>query len=61
MPAPVQWVPLEERKAHLKRGPHRLTGRLKRLPWPFCVQCGLLALKNDVTKRALRRQCEWLD
>ena len=42
----------------LKLVPH--TPKLfKRLPWPVCSGCGLVYLKNDETKRAVR-QGHWL-
>lgn len=44
-----------------KTGTHNVTGTIGRppMPWRFCVNCGLLALKNDATRRALRAACEW--
>ena len=27
----------------------------KRLPWPICTGCGLVYLKNDATRRAIRQ------
>lgn len=41
----------------LHRGAHALTRKI--LHWPYCVRCGLVALRNDETRRALNRQCEW--
>lgn len=37
------------------RDHHELKGRIAH--WPYCVHCGLVALKNDVTKRELRKSC----
>ncbi len=37
-------------------GPHSMTCKL--LNWWFCSRCGLVSLKNDVTRRALRAGCE---
>lgn len=31
--------------------------KLKCLPWPYCAKCGLIALKNDVSRQALRKEC----
>jgi hypothetical protein len=61
MPTPITWVPFDESaKPKLRRGPHQMT-KLKRLPWAHCKRCGLLALKNDVTRRALRAECVTLE
>jgi hypothetical protein len=44
------------------RGPHSFKGVIKRMPWPYCTRCGLIALRNDATNRAMREQCEtWED
>lgn len=40
-----------------RTGPHRMTKRI--LHWQFCATCGLLALKNEVSRRALRAPCMW--
>jgi hypothetical protein len=29
----------------------------KRIPWPICAHCGLLALRNDRTRKAMREKC----
>lgn len=31
---------------------------LKGLPWPYCVHCGLLYLRNDVTKLCIKLGCK---
>lgn len=41
----------------LRTGPHSFARKL--LHWPFCSRCGLLLLKNDVTRQAARRPCTW--
>lgn len=39
---------------------HTLDGRVAH--WPYCIHCGLVALKNDVTRRALKNKCvTWED
>ena len=38
---------------------HRMTERI--LHWHYCACCGLLALNNDVTRRALRAPCVWFE
>jgi hypothetical protein len=30
---------------------------LKRIPWPYCKRCGLLALRNEVTRTAMKAAC----
>lgn len=60
MPTPIDWVPLKDRgKANVRRGPHRMAGKV--LNWRYCLQCGTIELKNDATRKHLRKQCEWLD
>jgi len=44
-----------------KSGPHNMQKRFKRLPWLVCVTCGLVGLKNDATREALRKPCTWLE
>ena len=29
----------------------------KMIPWPVCIQCGLVALKNERTEKAIRKGC----
>lgn len=51
-----KWVPWTgPTKGTIKRGPHQMTKRV--LHWTYCARCGLVALKNDVTRRALKAQC----
>lgn len=38
-----------------RTGPHNMKGKV--LHWPYCGNCGLLALKNDVSRAALRSLC----
>lgn len=49
----------------MKRRPHRLDGRMRwgrrsttTLPWPVCVNCGLVILKNAATAKAAAKPCE---
>lgn len=37
-------------------GVHQMRS-VKRLPWPYCSRCGLLALRNDATRKAMREAC----
>jgi hypothetical protein len=64
MKANIEWrqETAEDRAAYAKwrtrrivRAPHSMTRKL--LNWYFCSRCGLLSLKNDVTRRALREGC----
>jgi len=32
--------------------------RVKQFPWPICSTCGLLYLRNDVTRKSIKRGCE---
>jgi hypothetical protein len=62
MSSKAQWEPvtdvhefLNQRGNKRVRDGHSLKGRI--LHWPYCEHCGLIALKNDVTRRALKAQC----
>lgn len=33
-------------------------GRLKRIVYMYCSDCGLIRLKNEATTRAINRGCE---
>ena len=48
-----------ERRGSARTGPHRMTEQI--LNWIYCARCGLLALKNNTTRLALRRPCVWED
>jgi hypothetical protein len=37
------------------RGPHQMTQKC--LNWRYCARCGLMNLKNDATRKALRQEC----
>ena len=35
---------------------------VKRLPWPVCAHCGMVYLKNAVTRERIKRGCYiWAD
>ena len=57
MSKPIIWIPWDASKVKtvIKRGPHSLTKRI--CHWAYCSRCGLVALKNDVTRRALKKEC----
>jgi hypothetical protein len=48
-------------RGQLHVGVHQMKGTIGKpaMPWRYCTNCGLLALKNDVTRRALRAPCTW--
>lgn len=51
-----QWIPwVGPTKGTIKRGPHVMTKRI--LHWPYCARCGLMALKNEESRKALKRDC----
>lgn len=53
-----EWLSEKGRKV---KGAHAMAP-MKRLPWPYCKRCGLIALRNEPTRRALREPCEtWED
>jgi hypothetical protein len=60
MPTPIHWIPWDDRvKAKISRGAHNMTGRI--LHWPYCKRCGIVALKNDETRRVLAKPCVILE
>jgi hypothetical protein len=59
-PTPIAWIPFDEKnKATVRRGSHNMSGKV--LHWRYCRNCGLIALKNDVSRKAIAKQCEWLE
>ncbi len=38
-----------------KEGPHQMSDRI--LHWLVCSRCGLVALKNETTRKILRKSC----
>lgn len=62
MAAKQEWKRVEDVKAFLAErgtrsvGVHHATN-VKRLPWPVCARCGLLYLKNEATRRELKKPC----
>lgn len=50
------WIPWDGKvKSKIVRGPHNMSKRI--LHWPYCARCGLVALKNEATRKALRKEC----
>ncbi len=44
---------------NVRRGPHQF--KKKVCHWPYCDRCGLVLLKNQVSRSAASKQCEWWD
>ena len=44
-------------KGNRRTGPHALTRKI--MHWLYCARCGLVALKNDATRKALKAPCAW--
>lgn len=42
-----------------RTGTHRMTERV--LHWCYCANCGLLNLKNEATRRAMKKSCQWIE
>lgn len=61
----AQWYPVTNVAEFLKagrkvRGTHAFTDKV--LHWPVCAHCGLMALRNEATRRAMKAPCEtWED
>lgn len=47
------------KRGSIRTGAHKMTGKI--CNWPYCKNCGLIGLKNDVTRRALRAACVYED
>ncbi len=60
MTANVHWEPYVERPVVKRTGEHVPT-QPKRFPWPYCARCGLVYLKNEVSRRAVRAKCVWTE
>jgi hypothetical protein len=43
-----------------KKGAHAMS-KMKRHSWVYCRNCGVISLKNEQSKKALRKECEWLE
>lgn len=44
-------------RAPRRTGVHNMSQKV--LHWPYCGNCGLVALKNDISRKALRQVCTW--
>jgi hypothetical protein len=44
------------KKRKIQRAPHSMT--MKLLNWHYCSRCGILNLKNEATRKALKEGCE---
>jgi hypothetical protein len=50
----AEWLRAVGRK---RTAPHAFTGKVRH--WPYCRRCGLVLLKNEASRLAARKQCEW--
>lgn len=41
----------------MKHEPHSFNRRV--LNWKYCAYCGLIALRNEATRKAIRLGCNW--
>lgn len=48
-----------DQKGNRRTGTHNMSKRV--ISWPYCSNCGLIALKNDATRKALKQACTWED
>lgn len=44
---------------NVRTGVHNFSRKI--LHWPYCLNCGLVLIKNDVTRRAAKAACRWVD
>ena len=54
------WVPADIKDEEIKYSfdPHRPTKLSKTIPWLWCPKCGLLYLKNPITKWCIKMGCD---
>ncbi len=45
-----------EARGRIVRGEHR-PKTIRGISWPVCSRCGLLYLRNEVTRRAINQEC----
>ena len=62
MSAAKTWKAISDVRGFLATKGNRSVGThspktLKRIPWPVCSRCGLLYLKNERTRKAVREPC----
>lgn len=53
----VEAIALLRAQGQRKAGPHAFTQKI--LHWLYCGNCGLVALKNDASRKAARAACAW--
>jgi hypothetical protein len=56
----AHWVQVKDvaaflRSGRTRKGVHEFTARI--LHWPYCKHCGLMLIKNDVSRRAASGTC----
>lgn len=59
----AEWVTLSReesreflnRRGVVRRQPHAMSRKV--LHWPYCARCGLVSLRNEATRLALRAAC----
>lgn len=51
-------VRLSDIKPDRLTGPHKWR-RYRFLPWEVCSRCGLIALRNEPTEKAIRLGCDY--
>lgn len=54
------WTPaeIEDEKETYTFEPHKLK-MIKRIPWPICQYCGLVFLKNKVSRWCIKNGCNY--
>jgi len=54
------WIPADIKDEVIKysHDPHRPTKLSKKLPWLYCPKCGLLYLKNPITRWCIKMGCD---
>lgn len=62
--AKEKWTRVENvaeflRQGRTVRGVHAFTRKI--LHWPYCQHCGLMLLKNDRTRKAVKAACVQLE
>jgi hypothetical protein len=59
-----KWITIADPDEHFakftkKRMPHQFNKLV--FHWPYCSRCGLVLLKNEATRKAARKKCEFYE
>lgn len=50
-----------KQKSFKQNVPHKFNKKVLNCPWWYCSGCGLVALNNDATRKAMQRPCNSME